>query len=76
MMIVDLIDEVDFKEKLIDMGVPLNMDQSLEKVHAVLIAWLNDYPEQYPCIVALFEEIQNSNIMILPEVNVIIQKVL
>jgi protein associated with RNAse G/E len=75
-MIVDLIDEVDFKERLIDMGVPLNIDQSLEEVQTVLSSWLQDYPEQRPCIVTLFEEIQSSNIMVLPDVSEVMQTVL
>ena len=76
MMIVDLIDEVDFNEKLIDAGVPLNVDQSMEEVQSTLSSWLQQYPEKRPYIEALFEEIQSSHTTILPEVNNVIKAIL
>jgi protein associated with RNAse G/E len=72
-MIVDLIDEVDFKERLIEMGAPLNIDHSIEEVQDVLSSWFQDYPEQRPCIMALFKEMQGSNITILPEVSIVMK---
>lgn len=73
MMIVDLIDEVDFKEKLIAIGVPLTEGQSMADVQDTLLSWLKEYPEQRPFVVALFEEMQDPNTTILPDVSAVIK---
>jgi hypothetical protein len=75
MMIVDLIDEVDFKDKLIAIGVPLTESQSMAEVQDTLLSWLKEYPEQRPFVIALFEEMQNPNTTILPDVLAVINRV-
>ncbi|BFM48726.1 hypothetical protein [Marinomonas sp. THO17] len=72
MMIVNLIDEVDFKEKLIALGAPVCQEQSLEEVQSSLLAWLKAYPEQVPFIRDLCEEMQKDNTTILPDVSKVI----
>lgn len=75
MMIVDLIDEVDFKEKLIAIGVPLTEDQSMAEVQEILLSWLKEYPEQHPFVAALFDEMQDPNTTILPDVSAVIKAI-
>ncbi|WOD07705.1 hypothetical protein [Marinomonas sp. GJ51-6] len=75
MMIVDLIDEVDFIEKLKSLGVPVEDDMQMTDVQARLHAWLQDYPEQRPFVAALFNEIQGDNISVLPEVASVIKSI-
>lgn len=75
MMIVDLIDEVDFKDKLIAIGVPLTENQSMADVQEALLSWLKEYPEQRPFVIALFEEMQTPNTTILPDVSAVIKAV-
>ncbi|MBD5770322.1 hypothetical protein [Marinomonas colpomeniae] len=75
MMIVDLVDEVDFKEKLIAIGVPLSEDQPMGDVQETLLSWLKEYPEQLPFVVALFEEMTAGNVTVLPEVSTVIQAI-
>jgi len=73
MMIVDLIDEMDFKEKLIAIGVPVTTEKSLDGVRETLLSWLQDCPEQRPFVDALFVEMQDTNV--LPEVSAVIEAV-
>ncbi|BDX03177.1 hypothetical protein MACH16_19250 [Marinomonas pontica] len=68
MMIVDLVDEVDFKEKLIALGAPVTHEQSLLEVQEAVLAWLQAYPEQTPFIKELCESMQKDNTTVLPEV--------
>lgn len=75
MMIVDLVDEVDFIEKLKGLGVPVEEDMQMPDVQACLHAWLQDYPEQRPFIFALFNEMQGDNISVLPEVVSVIKSI-
>ncbi|MFT2097573.1 hypothetical protein ACMUMQ_04375 [Marinomonas sp. 2405UD66-6] len=75
MMIVDLIDEVDFIEKLKGLGVPVEEDMQMLDVQARLHAWLQDYPEQRPFIFALFKDMQGDNISVLPEVASVIKSI-
>ncbi|MDE8602494.1 hypothetical protein M3I01_006050 [Marinomonas sp. RSW2] len=69
MMIVDLIDEVDFKERLIALGAPVTQDQSLVEVQATVLSWLRAYPEQTPFVKDLCTEMQKDNTTVLPEVS-------
>ncbi|MCW4628202.1 MULTISPECIES: hypothetical protein [Marinomonas] len=69
MMIVDLIDEVDFKERLIALGAPVTQEQSLADVQAAILAWLQAYPEQTPFVKDLCRDMQKDNTTVLPEVS-------
>jgi len=69
MMIVDLIDEVDFKEKLITLGAPVTQEQSLLEVQTTVLSWLQTYPEQTPFVKELCTEMQKDNATVLPEVS-------
>lgn len=69
MMIVDLIDEVDFKERLIALGAPVTQDQSLVEVQETVLSWLRAYPEQTPFVKDLCTEMQKDNTTVLPEVS-------
>jgi len=73
MMIVDLIDEVDFKEKLIGIGAPVDTAKDLKEVDTCLVSWLNEYPEQTYFVKLVCQEIIESNATILPEVKTIMQ---
>ncbi|TYL48111.1 hypothetical protein [Marinomonas sp. IMCC 4694] len=69
MMIVDLIDEVDFKDKLIALGAPVTQAQSLSDVQLAVLAWLSTYPEQAPFVRALCLEMEKDNTTVLPAVS-------
>ncbi|NLQ17017.1 hypothetical protein HGG82_05185 [Marinomonas sp. M1K-6] len=71
MMIVDLVDEVDFKEKLIALGAPVTQEQSLTEVQAAVLSWLQAYPEQTPFVKDLCIEMQKDNTTVLPEISVV-----
>ncbi|QRV23659.1 hypothetical protein [Marinomonas foliarum] len=68
MMIVDLVDEVDFKERLIALGAPVTSEQSLPEVQEAVLSWLQQYPEQTPFIKDLCLSMQKENTTVLPEV--------
>ncbi|WP_417526754.1 hypothetical protein [Marinomonas shanghaiensis] len=69
MMIVDLVDEVDFKDRLIALGAPVTQEQSLMEVQAAVLLWLQAYPEQIPFIKDLCKEMQKDNVTVLPAVS-------
>ena len=69
MMIVDLVDEVDFKERLIALGAPVTQEQSLTEVQDSVLSWLQAYPEQTPFVKELCSEMQNDDSTVLPEVS-------
>lgn len=71
MMIVDLVDEVDFKERLIALGAPVTQEQNLAEVQSAVLSWLKAYPEQTPFIKDLCIEMQKDNTTILPEVSTV-----
>ncbi|MGO3737836.1 MAG: hypothetical protein ACTJGG_00020 [Marinomonas foliarum] len=68
MMIVDLVDEVDFKERLIALGAPVTSEQSLPEVQEAVLSWLQQYPEQTPFVKDLCLSMQKENTSVLPEV--------
>jgi hypothetical protein len=72
MMIVDLIDEVDFKEKLIALGAPVTQEQNLVEVQTTVLSWLKAYPEQTPFVKDLCMEMQKDTTTVLPEVSSVI----
>ncbi|MBU1832789.1 MAG: hypothetical protein KKF24_08850 [Gammaproteobacteria bacterium] len=69
MMIVDLVDEVDFKERLIALGAPVTQEQGLAEVQSAVLSWLQAYPEQTPFVKDLCTEMQKNNTTVLPEVS-------
>ena len=69
MMIVDLVDEVDFKERLIALGAPVTQEQNLDEVQSAVLSWLQAYPEQIPFVRDLCTEMQKDNSTVLPEVS-------
>lgn len=76
MMIVDLIDEVDFIEQLKALDVPVKEADSMTQVEQSLQTWLQEFPEQKPNIMLLFSAWQNNKITILPEVQEVMNKVI
>lgn len=74
MMIVDLVDEVDFKEKLIALGAPISQQQSLDEVRDAILAWLKDYPEQISFVQQLCQEMEHNEVTVLPEVKALLQR--
>lgn len=73
MMIVDLIDEVDFKEKMLGIGAPVKDCQTLEATSEVLLSWLDEEPEHCPKVVSACEELEATGATILPEVHSVIK---
>lgn len=73
MMIVDLIDEVDFKEKLIGIGAPIDAAKDLKEVDTHLVSWLDECPEQTYFVKLACQELVESNATILPEVKTIMK---
>lgn len=69
MMIVDLIDEVDFKEKLIGIGAPISTQESLEDAQSKVLNWLQENPERKAALNTALEELENTGATILPEVS-------
>jgi hypothetical protein len=69
MMIVDLVDEVDFKDRLIALGAPVTQEQSLMEVQTAVLSWLQAYPEQIPFIKDLCKEMQKDHVTVLPAVS-------
>ncbi|NVK74424.1 MAG: hypothetical protein HWE24_13135 [Oceanospirillaceae bacterium] len=69
MMIVDLVDEVDFKERLIALGAPVTQEQNLAEVQSAVLSWLQECPEQTPFIKDLCAEMQKETTTVLPEVS-------
>lgn len=68
MMIVDLIDEVDLKEKLRLLGVPIHQEQRLADVQETVLLWLKDNAQHADLIQGLCSELQQSHITVLPDV--------
>ncbi|MEO9273213.1 hypothetical protein ABFY09_00015 [Marinomonas sp. 5E14-1] len=75
MMIVDLIDEVDFIEKLRNVNVPVTEKMPISEVQLVLQNWLQDFPEQHSFVIELFKEITRTGVPILPEVRSVIDAI-
>ncbi|MBJ7537484.1 hypothetical protein [Marinomonas transparens] len=69
MMIVDLVDEIDFKERLIALGAPVTLEQDLMDVQEAVLAWIKEYPEQTPFVKDLCAAMQSDDITVLPEVS-------
>ncbi|RBO81883.1 hypothetical protein [Marinomonas aquiplantarum] len=75
MMIVDLIDEVDFIEQLKALEVPVNDGLPMAEVEQVLSQWLVEFPEQRPNVLVLFKTMREENITVLPEVLKVIDSI-
>lgn len=69
MMIVELIDEVDFKEKLIGIGAPIEPNDSLEEVATKVKAWMDAEPEQQSVVTTACDELEATEATILPDVH-------
>lgn len=74
MMIVDLVDERDFNEKLIALGVAITPDSALDETKDAVLAWLADNEEGKAALRALFETLGNGEITVLPEVKTMIEE--
>jgi len=68
MMIVDLIDEVDLKDKLRLLGAPIHQEQRLADVQEAVLLWLENDPKHAALIHGLCNELQQSHITVLPDV--------
>ena len=75
-MIADLFDESDFREKLIDLGIPIDQDGSFDECRSTVLAWLDSTPEAVSYVVGLFETLRNTDVVLLPEVDEFIEDVL
>lgn len=73
MMIVELIDEVDFKEKLIGAGVPVDANDTLEQVSAKLQTWQAESNENSVIANSICQELLDSGATILPDVEAVIK---
>ncbi|ADZ90957.1 hypothetical protein [Marinomonas mediterranea] len=72
MMIVDLVDEVDFKEMLKNSGVPITDDMSLEQVQLETIQWKAQSEAFSIKLNALISELSDDQITVLPDVQNVI----
>lgn len=68
MMIVDLIDEVDLKDKLRLLGAPIHQEQRLGDVQEAVLLWLENDPKHAALIHGLCNELQQSHITVHPSV--------
>lgn len=73
MMIVDLIDEVDFKEKMLAVGAPVNDCQTVDDILSALDKWLGEVPENLPLVKAACSELLDSGATILPDVQSVLK---
>ncbi|SBS26843.1 hypothetical protein MAQ5080_00636 [Marinomonas aquimarina] len=76
MMIVDLIDEVDFKEKMLGIGAPLKDCQTLADISEALLTWLDENPESLANVKTACEELEATGATILPDVHDVIKQLL
>ncbi|MBE9398327.1 hypothetical protein IOQ59_13780 [Pontibacterium sp. N1Y112] len=76
MMIADLFDESDFREKLIDLGIPIDQDATFDECRSTVLAWLDSTPEAVSHVVGLFETLRNTDVVLLPEVDEFIENIL
>ena len=76
MMIVDLIDEVDFKEKMLSIGAPLKDCQTLAATSEVLMSWLDENPECLAKVQSACEELESTGATILPDVHDLMKNLL
>ena len=68
MMIVDLVDERDFNEKLAQLGVPVRPDTELAETTILVEQWLADNMESKPALLALYESLLVETTTLLPGV--------
>lgn len=73
MMIVELIDEVDFKEKLIGIGAPIEPNDTLDEVSAKLSIWVEESSQQLELVQTACNELEATGATILPEVHELIK---
>lgn len=74
MMIVDLIDDVDLKEKLLALGAPIQTMESLSDIETRALAWVQETPERKKMVQSLYAEWQQERITMLPDVLKVIQR--
>ncbi|MBR7888986.1 hypothetical protein J9B83_08495 [Marinomonas sp. A79] len=74
MMIVDLIDDIDLKEKLLALGAPIHAMESLNDIEVATLAWLQSAPEHKDAVRSLCAEWQQEQTTILPDVLELIQR--
>ncbi|MGR0278719.1 hypothetical protein ACUM5Y_06630 [Marinomonas dokdonensis] len=68
MMIVDLVDEVDLKEALMEIGVPIKLDDTLEQVKQAVMTWLVQSSEHAAELDKMYIQLNDPNVTLLPEV--------
>lgn len=76
MMIVDLIDEVDFKERMLSIGAPIDMSDTLDEVTLKLNDWLKQEPDQISLVKTTCADIEATGATILPDVNSLMDSLL
>ncbi len=68
MMIVDLVDEIDLKEALIEIGVPIQLDDSLEQVKEAVTTWQAQSQAHAIELKIICTELNSPTVTLLPEV--------
>ena len=76
MMIVDLVDEVDFKEKMLEIGAPIDMTDNLDEVASKLNDWLKSEPHKIDSVKSVCAEIEATGATILPDVSSLMNRLL
>ena len=76
MMIVDLIDEVDFKEKMLGIGVPAKDCQTLSASEQTTKDWLASNPNNISVLKSAVDELIATQATILPEVHQVMTRLL
>lgn len=74
MMIVDLVDEVDFKTRLLALGAPVADISDLTAVVEPVKKWLKENPEKESELQAMLEALQSSEVTLLPEVSELVRQ--
>lgn len=75
MMIVDLVDEFDFKDRLVALGAPVQDCENISDIASVLSDWAAD-DQNRVAIQALYDELQNPETTVLPEIDVVLADIL
>lgn len=68
MMIVDLVDEIDFKEQLMSIGVPIDLEWPMDQLVDVVKGWLEESTDRLEILKKLCAKLDEGHVTVLPEV--------
>lgn len=68
MMIVDLVDEIDFKEQLMSIGVPIDLEWPMDQLVDVVKGWLEESVDRLERLKKLCAKFDEGHVTVLPEV--------